>query len=154
MKYLTEFLISLEGRLRQGVNIKRRRWISLCSTPNMTEFAGRSAESNPQPCSKALHLQCSAVQLQLGGGGKSLFSLTLAQSFAAFEKNQPLCLPLMSPSFWPVWQLGFNGSFQNYWAVFRNIFINGRPCFMQVCYPLQFFSSSYEFALLQAFLRE
>lgn len=25
MKYLTEFLISLEGRLRRGVNIKRRR---------------------------------------------------------------------------------------------------------------------------------
>lgn len=66
--------------------------------PNMTEFAGRSVESNSQPCCKALHLQCSAVQLQLGGGGKSLFSLTLAQSFAAFKKNQPLCLPLMSPS--------------------------------------------------------
>ena len=65
----------------------------------MTEFAGRSAESNPEPCCKALYLQCSAVHLQLGGGGKSLFSLTLAQSFAAFEKNQPLRLPLMSPRF-------------------------------------------------------
>lgn len=55
--------------------------------------------AKPQPCCTALHLQCSAGQLQLGAGGKSLFSFTLAQSFAAFEENQPLCLLLMSPSF-------------------------------------------------------
>lgn len=92
--------------------------------PDMTEFAGRSAESKPQPCCTVLHLQCSAGQLQLGAGGKSLFSFTLAQSFAAFEESQPLCLLLMSPSF-P------STVVSDFWWLFRKLL----GCLQEYLYP-------------------
>lgn len=57
-----------------------------------------SWEQTPPVMLQAVYLQCSAKHLQLGGGGKFLFSLASAQSFPTFRNSLHsacnLCTPL------------------------------------------------------------
>lgn len=95
-KDLSESLRFIRGKIEAGKHQEEETKSLLRPAPPPHQICRRDRlRANPQPCCEALYLQCSAGQLQLGGGGRALASL--AQSSAALREKQPLHPPSMSP---------------------------------------------------------
>lgn len=127
------FLISLEGKNRH-VDIKREG-MNLYAHPLWHDWICRKISWEQAPA--LLHGPSPAMQCWAAAAG-CWRQIPLLLHLRRTSPCACCWCPLPSPA---LWCRIFDGFFENCWAVFGNIFIHGRPCFLQVGSLLWFFVS-------------
>lgn len=128
----------IRGKKRH-VDIKREG-MNLYAHPPRHDWICRKISWEQAPA--LLHGPSPAMQCWAAAAGCwrqiPLLLHSCTKAFLHLRRTSPSACCWCPPPSPTLWCLVFDGFFENCWAVFGNIVIHGRPCFLQVGAPLWF----------------